>query len=452
MKKFTSLLSFFLMFAVMSCEKDTLCDDKTCPAGTVLSADCFCVELASECTTTCAEGEVLDINCNCVSTVQKPEPVTKSGLITANETWTSNRIYFLGGKVVVTYGVTLTIEAGTIVKGNTGEGSLASALIIAQGGKLSAIGTAEKPIIFTTAEDNISLGQKAGTNLPDETEEGQGRWGGLIILGKAPISVEVGSEAQIEGIPADETYGRYGGTDVADNSGHLEYVSIRHGGITIGANNEINGLTLGGVGNGTIIKNVEVANTADDGIEFFGGSVNVENALVWSQGDDAFDVDQAYSGTVTNFIYIAGNNSDHGLEIDGPEGSTNADGKFTMTKGSLKFKTAELADFRDNAKGAVTDCYFFNFTANADFELDDINTSNNYFGGDLVFTGNQFNLSTANVAFAALFKDTAAGGKDAEFKSKMTTDNSAVETRTVGATIADFSWTYAASKNALTGF
>ncbi|MDP5139240.1 MAG: hypothetical protein NWP83_02075, partial [Spirosomaceae bacterium] len=165
-------------------------------------------------------------------------------------------------------------------------------------------------------------------NLPDETEEGQGRWGGLIILGKAPISVEVGAEAQIEGIPADESYGRYGGTEAADNSGVLEYVSIRHGGITIGANNEINGLTLGGVGSGTVINNVEVANTADDGIEFFGGTVNVTNALVWSQGDDGYDVDQAYAGTVTNFIYIAGNNSDHGLEIDGPEGSTNANGRF----------------------------------------------------------------------------------------------------------------------------
>ncbi|MDP5120730.1 MAG: hypothetical protein NWQ46_03990 [Spirosomaceae bacterium] len=387
-----------------------------------------------------------------MSTSTPPEPATKSGLITANETWTNDRIYFLGGKVVVTDGVTLTIQEGTIIKGNAGEGSLASALIVARGGKINAKGTAARPIIFTAAEDNIALGQKAGTNLPDETEEGQGRWGGLIILGKAPISVEVGAEAQIEGIPADESYGRYGGTEAADNSGVLEYVSIRHGGITIGANNEINGLTLGGVGSGTVINNVEVANTADDGIEFFGGTVNVTNALVWSQGDDGYDVDQAYAGTVTNFIYIAGNNSDHGLEIDGPEGSTNASGRFTMTRGSLKFKTAELADFRDAAQGTITNCYFFNFSASADWELDDIKSSNNFFNGSLVFTGNQYNLSTANVAFNLLFKDTATGGKDAEFKTKMTTDNTAVTARTVGATAADFSWTYAAGKNALTGF
>ncbi|MDP5139241.1 MAG: hypothetical protein NWP83_02080, partial [Spirosomaceae bacterium] len=158
MKRINYLLSFLCFLALASCQDDVLCDDKTCPAGTVLTADCFCVEIASTCTTTCPTGQVLDINCNCVSTSTPPEPATKSGLITANETWTNDRIYFLGGKVVVTDGVTLTIQEGTIIKGNAGEGSLASALIVARGGKINAKGTAARPIIFTAAEDNIALG------------------------------------------------------------------------------------------------------------------------------------------------------------------------------------------------------------------------------------------------------------------------------------------------------
>src|SRR5690606_29981670 len=134
----------------------------------------------------------------------------------------------------------------------------------------------------------------------------------------------------IEGIPADASYGQYGGTDVADNSGVLKYISIRHGGITIGQDNEINGLTLGGVGNGTLIENIEVIANQDDGIEWFGGSVNVTNALVWAAGDDGFDADQAWSGTLSNGVVIQGEESGSALELDGPEGSAATEAGFTM--------------------------------------------------------------------------------------------------------------------------
>ena len=151
-----------------------------------------------------------------------PDPVIKTGLISANETWTSDRIWVLAGRVVVNAGVTLTIEPGTIIKGEAGEGSLASALIIAKGGRINADGTASEPIIFTSIDDNIAVGQTAGTNL-DATDDGL--WGGLIILGDAPISADATS-VQIEGIPADDTFGQYGGTNAADNSGTLDYISI----------------------------------------------------------------------------------------------------------------------------------------------------------------------------------------------------------------------------------
>lgn len=287
--------------------------------------------------------------------------VTKSGNITANETWTSNNIYFLDGKVVVMDGVTLTIEAGTIIKGKQGQESLASALIIARGGKINAVGTEAKPIIFTSELDNITQGQMVGTNLTKTDNE---KWGGVVILGKAPISAENGdTEGNIEGINPEDGFGKYGGTVSDDNSGTLSHVSIRHGGISIGEGNELNALTLGGVGSGTSISNIEVYATLDDGIEFFGGTVNVSNALVFFQGDDGIDIDQNYAGTVSNFAVIHGDGigTDEGLEIDGPEGSTYTDGMFTLSNGLCKsVGTADgsAADFKSKAQGHINNVTF----------------------------------------------------------------------------------------------
>ncbi|MEQ8424091.1 MAG: hypothetical protein RIA63_05230, partial [Cyclobacteriaceae bacterium] len=319
-------------------------------------------------TVTDAEGDVS--NATAVLTVSAlPVPPANEVLsgVLANKSLTNDRIYELAGRVIVPNGVTLTIEEGTIIKGREGSGSLASALIIARGGKIMADGDAAQPIIFTSILDNIAVGQKAGTNL-DEGDTGL--WGGVIILGKATVSVPTG-EAQIEGVPADIDDAKYGGgatPNDADNSGVFRYVSIRHGGTLIGANNEINGLTLGGVGSGTVIEFVEVVGNEDDGIEWFGGSVNVTNALVWAQKDDGFDVDQAYKGTISNVIYIAGDDSDHGMEIDGPEAATN--GGFTLQTGTFKGKKGEMADFRDKAQGTVKDLYFFGYNKGDDIELD----------------------------------------------------------------------------------
>lgn len=271
----------------------------------------------------------------------------KTGSISSSETWTAGNVYKLNGKVVVLSGVTLTIEPGTIIKGMEGAGTLASALIIAQGGKINAVGTSTRPIIFTSVLDNITVGQLTGTNL-DEND--QGLWGGLIILGNAPISSADGDVlSQIEGIPASDSFGAFGGSNAADDSGALAYVSIRHGGALIGAGNEINGLTLGGVGSGTSISNIEVVSNLDDGIEFFGGTVNVSNVLIGHQGDDGLDIDMNYAGTITNFVVINGINSDESLEIDGPEGTTNTTGLFTLLNGT----TNGNGDFKAKAQGTV---------------------------------------------------------------------------------------------------
>src|SRR5690606_2619387 len=140
--------------------------------------------------------------------------------------------------------------------------------------------------------------------------------------------------------------GLYGGTNAADNSGVIKYVSIRHGGANIGEGNEINGLTLGGVGSGTVVEYVEVIANQDDGVEFFGGSVNASNIVVWNAGDDAIDTDQAWSGTLNNFAIICGGDTDHALEVDGPEGTLLAG--HTVQNGTISGADAsELGDFRE---------------------------------------------------------------------------------------------------------
>jgi hypothetical protein len=288
-----------------------------------------------------------------------------TGLISSSTTWTADKIYELAGRVVVDGGATLTIEAGTIIKGRTGSGSLASALIVAKGAKIEAVGTAAAPIIFTSILDDIEIGQLVGSNL---TKTDNSKWGGLIILGDAPISAEDGdTQASIEGIPADDSFGLYGGSNATDDSGTLKYVSIRHGGSLIGEGNEINGLTLGGVGSGTEISYLEIFATLDDGIECFGGTVNISNALVFWQGDDGVDLDQNYAGTFDNFAVFHGTGvgTDEGLEIDGPEGSTNTTGLFTLKNGSVVNDGIDgsAADLKSKAQGTLTNIKFSGYSS-----------------------------------------------------------------------------------------
>lgn len=367
--------------------------------------------------------------------------VSVTGAITENTTWTNDNIYQLNQKVVVDNGATLTIQEGTIIKGSPGTGSLASALIVARGSQINAVGTPSQPIIFTTTTDNITCGETAGTNL-DEND--RGRWGGLIILGNAPCSFsgEI-SEAQIEGIPADDTFGLYGGSDAADNSGVLQYVSIRHGGALIGEGNEINGLTLGGVGNGTVIDHIEVVANVDDGIEFFGGTVNATNLLVWAQGDDALDIDQAYSGTIDNAVVVLGEVSDHAFEIDGPEGS--ATGSFVLQNatiiGNQTTVNGEYADYRSNATGATNNIYAFGFKDSSDVELDNDGVATNYNNGDLTFGTWEIVLPAGVSDVLSIFKNNAETVTVTGFGSTASAINEGENT--VGATTSELAWTYA---------
>ncbi len=229
------------------------------------------------------------------------------------QTLTKDNTYILDGFVYVEDGSTLNIEPGTVIKGKPGDGENASALIIARGGKINANGTASEPIIFTALDDDVSV--------PDDLEAGdRGLWGGVIILGKAPLNfVEGGGgQANIEGIPESESRGAYGGNDPMDNSGIFRYVSIRHGGSLIGADNEINGLTMGAVGSGTTIEYVEVYANLDDGFEWFGGTVNTKYLIAAFCGDDAYDYDQGFRGWGQYWFALqAQDKGNHGGEHDG---------------------------------------------------------------------------------------------------------------------------------------
>lgn len=288
--------------------------------------------------------------------------------ITTDATWTSDNVYILRGRITVVDGATLTIEEGTRVEGDASlEGVNAAVLMVARGGTLNANGTAANPIVMTSTADNGSL-----------TTADKGRWGGLVVLGKAPISDDA-AEAQIEGVPGDDTNGLYGGTNAGDNSGTIQYVSIRHGGAIIDAEagDEINGMTLGGVGSGTTIDHVEIYANSDDGVEFFGGTVDAEWLMVTQVGDDAIDIDQSYAGTVSNFVVFVDGDSDEGLEIDGREGDLIDD--FTLVNGTIEAvgSASVTCDFKSKARGSVS-----NLNANggkiklaASFEVDEATTT-----------------------------------------------------------------------------
>lgn len=367
--------------------------------------------------------------------------ITVSGDITSNTTWTKDKIVYLDGRVIVQAPAELTIQAGTVIKGLAGTGSNASVLVVGVGAKIHATGTVSEPIIFTSEDDEIIPGQIASPNL---TIANKGLWGGVIILGDAPISPSTGTTAEIEGIPAGTQGTTYGGSDVSDDSGEFQYCSIRHGGVIIGAGNEINGLTLGGVGNATDIDHVEVYGNLDDGIEFFGGSVNVSNTIVVKIDDDCYDVDQSYSGTISNFMAIVSPTADgDAFEIDGPEGSSNNTGLFTFDKGLILGTTASTnADYlvcKSNAQGTLQNVHFTNFNSGARVKVEGSGAYANYNGtgsSSLTLQNNTFDVT----ALTGLFDSDQAGFDETIF----TGANSTATGITNGFDISEFTgWTFA---------
>ena len=237
----------------------------------------------------------------------------KDTLIAQNRTWDCDTIYYLRGHVYVTNNAQLTIQPGTVIVGDT---ITKGCLLITKGAKIHAVGTATCPIVFTSPK---------GPN-----KKNRGDWGGLIILGKATVN-QPGGIGYIEGLPTSPLteYGGGATPDDNDNSGELNFVRIEFAGVAIAPNNEINGLTMGGVGRGTNIEYVQVSYSNDDSFEWFGGTVNAKHIIAFRGLDDDFDTDNGYSGKVQFAIsvrdpLVADISGSNGFESDNDaNGSTN---------------------------------------------------------------------------------------------------------------------------------
>ncbi len=287
----------------------------------------------------------------------------------SNVHWTSDNIYILDGMVFVDSAATLTIDAGTIIKAEDGQDTDASGLVVTWEGKIYAEGTAENPIIFTSVNDDLN------GNL-DYTDRGE--WGGVVLLGKATTN---NSEIKsVEGVSEiDAVRARYGGDDPHHSSGVFKYVSIRHTGINIGSStgNEIQGLTVGAVGDGTVLEYVESYASGDDGFEFFGGTVNTRYLISAFCSDDAFDWDQGFGGKHQFWFAIQGPDAAGRVaEMDGAGGNEQGTPYATPTLSNVTYigpgvdatpegDGGQLLIFRDNTGG-----YYYNsiFTAFNGFE------------------------------------------------------------------------------------
>ena len=348
------------------------------------------------------------------------------------------------GKVVVRDGGVLNIQAGTIIKAGNETGADASVLVIAKGGQILAVGSADAPIIFTDIDDEIDYDDNGVS--PNRLPTDMGRWGSVVVLGNALVG-EDGGEDDIEGIADGFSWTTYGGTNDADNSGRLEYVSIRHSGQTLTGDNELQGLTLGGVGSGTTVENIEIIGSSDDGIEIFGGSVNVTNLIIHMNGDDAIDLDEGYKGTISNAVIVLDDDTDGAFEIDGTEDSTGGiDGQYTLQNvtvygNTVQEDTNQYGTWKSDATGLNQNIVFKSFNTGTTIEGIDADT---YGGqgtataaGSLLF--NNFDFITSDALSTIMPDNVTDGSTWAEVL--------ATQASSTGADESVFAWTLYFSAN-----
>lgn len=292
MKKFLILSAAVATFAITSCKKEAA------PSGESNTPESF-----------------NPVNTKAADYVESTLPKdTISGNISVNTTLTKDKVWYLKGIVAVD-NATITIEAGTHIVGLVDANNKPGVLAICRHGQINAVGTASAPIVFTSK--NLVDGNTFTTAAP-------GDFGGVILLGQAPVNV---ANKTIEGLDAIEPFdNRYGGAVSNHSSGTMKYVRIEYAGYILSAGNEVNGLTCGGVGSGTTLDHIEVAYGADDSFEFFGGTVNATYLISLAPDDDNFDFDNGYRGTIQYALAVAdvfathstsGSSSDsNGIESD----------------------------------------------------------------------------------------------------------------------------------------
>ncbi|MBX3229500.1 MAG: hypothetical protein KIT84_17220 [Labilithrix sp.] len=279
--------------------------------------------------------------------------------VTMSRTLDNKKNWLLKNTVYVKAGQTLTIEKGTTI---FGDNQTKAILVIEPGAKLLAEGTAEEPIVFTSQAP--------------EGEKRAGDWGGVVLLGKAPINVP-GGKGNIEGILKTVAGTEYGGDDPNDDSGVIKYVRIEYAGVILSPDNEVNGLTFGGVGAGTTVDYVQVRMSLDDCFEFFGGTVNAKHLVCQRNQDDAFDFDNGYTGKL-QFLVLQ-QDPDHVGEDNGFESDNDATGtaNLPLTNPTVfnvtlcgKNKEVDNAQFgllvRRNARGSFNNMIVTGFESSLD--------------------------------------------------------------------------------------
>ncbi len=250
--------------------------------------------LFTSCSTDDTADVVLNVN-NGGSNGGGSTGTTISGTYTSDLTLEAGTEYTLNGSLIMATGTTLTIPAGTTIKA-LAQGSDVY-IAISQGATINAMGTASNPIVLTSNASNPQAGD----------------WGGLIILGKAPVNSVAGSAtstSEIASLP-------YGGTQSGDDSGSISYVRVEYSGGSADGQSENNGISFYGVGNGTLVEYIQVYEGKDDGVEFFGGTVNVDYVSIVNAQDDSIDWTEGYTGTITNAYVKHGADHDKGIEADG---------------------------------------------------------------------------------------------------------------------------------------
>lgn len=278
--------------------------------------------------------------------------INVSSDIATSTTWTANNVYNLTQQIYVLPGATLTIEAGTVVASTTNVGG---SLAVTRGAQIFVNGTEQKPVIMTSTADVatwVGGDPKTGTWRAAANE-----WGNLTIMGNAYISENLNPatntatpnaanygtmEGLVAAFPGD-TRERYGGGNDDDDSGSISYLSLRYGGKVVALTNELNGLSLGGVGRGTDIHHVEIMNNVDDGIEIWGGTVNLKHFSIWNVGDDDFDVDQGWRGKAQFGLMVKG------YSVAAAQGSGWGDNSFEMDG-------AEQSDYQPVTTATIYNC------------------------------------------------------------------------------------------------
>ncbi len=312
-------------------------------------------------------------------TVYSQTTILVTSNIATSTTWTSNNIYNLQQQIYVLPGATLTIEAGTVIASSTG---LGGSLAVANGAQIFVQGTEQNPVIMTSQDDLatwVGGDPKTGT-----WRESANEWGNLTLMGDAYVSENaVGTNmptpnasnvAPMEGLVADfvgDPKVLYGGGNDNDDSGTISYLSLRYGGKVLGLNNELNGLSLGGIGRGTDIHHVEVMNNVDDGFEIWGGTVNLKYFSIWNVGDDSFDVDQGWRGKAQFGFIVQGHSldasqgsgvGDNCFETDGAEDSdwqpVTTTSIYNCTIVGQPIDGDGLTAWRDNARVQYRNCVF----------------------------------------------------------------------------------------------